>query len=78
MKSAIVQSKGLDSVAIQEVPLPSAPGPHEVIVRISVVSLVWRDLAEAKHASKPYVPGNTPVIPSFLSPLPQEAMPVAM
>merc|ERR1719272_328580 len=58
MKCAVVESKGLDSVVIREVPAPTAPGPHQIIVRISVVSLVWRDLAEAKHASKPYVPGS--------------------
>merc|ERR1711865_453446 len=57
MKAAI-ESKGLESVVVREIAAAAAPGPHEIVVRIAVVSLVWRDLAEAKHATKSYIPGS--------------------
>ena len=53
-----MESKGLDNIVVCDMPVPAAPGPHDVIVRVSVVSLVWRDLAEAKHTSKSYIPGS--------------------
>jgi len=58
MRSALVESKGLENIIVQEVSAPAAPGPKEIVVRISVVSLVWRDLAEAKNTKKAYVPGS--------------------
>jgi NADPH:quinone reductase-like Zn-dependent oxidoreductase len=58
MRAAYIESKGMDSLIVRDFPLPAAPGPNEVVVRVSVASLVWRDLAEAKHASKPFIPGS--------------------
>eukprot|EP00658_Telonema_sp_P-2_P066388 TRINITY_DN5541_c0_g1_i1.p1 TRINITY_DN5541_c0_g1~~TRINITY_DN5541_c0_g1_i1.p1 ORF type:complete len:320 (+),score=72.84 TRINITY_DN5541_c0_g1_i1:182-1141(+) len=58
MRIAVVESKGIENIALRHAAPPGPLTPHQVLVQISVASLVWRDLAEANHASKPYIPGS--------------------
>ena len=59
MKQAVVREPfGLDGIAILSVTEePTVPlGPNEIILEMHAATLVWRDLAEARHAKKAYVP----------------------
>jgi len=58
MRGASVREPwGIESVqVVDDLPIPAAPSPHEVLVEMRAASLVWRDLAEAKYAKKPYIP----------------------